>query len=190
MVEREKAVDRLKEDLKEMVRGNARLEEFVDRNLSYLKPKVRDWLKVGLEFPLEEVLTEGEEEIVKFYLGLDGDKRIHSLADTAAYLGWSPKSKELIGRTVRYCWIKLKRRELVGLEAVETLKLPGLIYLSLRRRGIERFGEISSLSEEEIRGICGTEWGLEQLREAIQSKEIDWHPEVEFPLFAAKSRGY
>lgn len=190
MVEKEKPVDRLKEDLKEMVRGNARLEEFADGNLNYLKPRVRDWLKVGLEFPLEEVLTEGEEEIVKFYLGLDGDKRIHSLADTAAYLGWSPKSKELIGRIVRYCWIKLKRRETVGPDAIETLKLLGPIYLSLRRKGVKRIDEIFSLSDEEIRGICGTEWGLTQLKEAIQSKEIDWHPKVEFPLLATRRKGY
>ena len=190
MVEQERPVNKLKEDLKGLARENARLEEFVDRNLNYLKPRVRRWLREGIEFAPERVLTDEEVRMVKFYSGLNGEGKTHSLAETAAFLGRPSQSKELIGLTLRYCWIKLKRRELIGPEAIETLKLPGLIYLSLRRRGIERFGEISSLSEEEIRGICGTEWGLEQLREAIQSKGIDWHPEVEFPLFAAKSRGY
>lgn len=173
MVEKEKAIDKLKSVLEEMVRRNAKLEELAVANLNYLKPRVRKFLNEGIDFSLKEVLTETEEKMVRFYLGLNGTGKMRSLEETATHLGYSPKSKNLIGATLRYCWVKLKRREIVGPEAIETLKLFGPIYLNLVERGVSRVDDILVLPDDQIRGICGTEWGLFQLKEAVQKRGID-----------------
>lgn len=190
MVEREspREIDKLEALLRELARRNAKLEELAVANLNYLKPKVRRWLKEGIDFPLNEVLTETEEEMVRFYLEFDGKGKMQSLKETAKYLRRPPQSKELIGRTVRYCWIKLKRRELVGPEAVEILKLPGLIYKRLIEEGVVEVGDIPKLSDDLIKGICGGDWGLSQLKQAMEKRGINWNREVEFPLFAAKGK--
>lgn len=190
MIEREKAVDKLRSILRELARRNAKLEELAVANLNYLKPKVRRWLKEGIDFPLNEVLTETEEKRVRYYSGLDGTEKMHSLAETAAYLKRSPKSEKLTSATLRYCWIKLKRRELVGPEAVETLKLPGLIYNRLVKEEVDEVGDIPKLSDDLIKGICGGDWGLSQLKQAMKKRDIDWNREVEFPLLATRRKGY
>lgn len=192
MVEREsrRGVDKLKELLRELARSNAKLEELAVANLNYLRPRVRRWLKEGIEFDLDEVLTKEEERMVRFYSGLDGVGKPLGLEKTALHLGRSPKSKDLIAAALRYCWIKLKKRELFGSEAIETLKLPGLIYSRLVQMEVVEIIDIPKLSIDQVRGACGNEWGLAILKEAMQKKDIDWQPEVEFPLITSKKKGY
>lgn len=190
MVEREKAFDKLQLLLRELARNNVKLQELAVANLSYLKPRVRKFLNEGIDFPLNEVLTETEEKIVRYYLGLSGTGKMRGLEETARHLGRSEKSANLIGATFRFCMIKLKRRELVGPEAVEILRLPGLIYNRLIGEGVVEIGDIPKLSNAKIKAVCGTEWGISQLREAMENRGVEWNHKIKFPLFAAKTKGY
>lgn len=172
MIEREprREVEELEFGLKGLARRNVKLHELAFANLHYLKPRVRKWLKIGLEFPLNEVLTEKEEEMVRFYSGLGQGEKMHSLEETAAFIGKLPKAERLVAAHLRYAWLRVKRRELVGPRAVETLKLPRFLYMSLIRNEVGRTDQILELSQEEIVGICGSDFGLSVLREAVKAK--------------------
>lgn len=191
MIERKPhgAAEELESWLRELARKNVELDSLRRGHLSHLKPRVRRWLKIGIEFPLGEVLTDEEEKMVKFYSGLDGEDKIHSVLETVDFLGRLPQAERFVAFSIRYCWIKLKRRELVGPEAVETLKTPDFLYRSLTRNGIAKVDDILKLSDKELIRVCGSDFGLSQLKEAMRAKGIDFNPEIEFPLFAYPERG-
>jgi len=175
-------LEELKAFLGELARRNVKLYELVFADLHFLKPRVRKWLRV-LKFPLEEVLTEREKEMVRFYSGLSRGERMHSLEETAAFIGKSPKAERFVAAHLRYAWLKLKRRELVGPEAVETLKLPDFLYKSVIGEKVEKISDILSLSDKQLIKVCGAESVLSILRQAMKDKGIDFNPKVTFPLF-------
>lgn len=184
MIEREpqREAEELESELEELARRNTKLHELAFTHLHFLRKRVRVWLKV-LQFPLAEVLTENEEKMVRFYSGLGQGERMCSLKDTAAFIGKSPKAERSVAVHLRYAWLRVKGRELLGPEAVETLKLPRFLYMSLVRNEVTRIGEISEFTEAEIIKVCGTETGLTVLKEAMRAKGFDFDPQVTFPLF-------
>lgn len=152
-----------------------------------LNPKFRGevnrWLR-NINFPLNEVLEEIEEEVVRLYLWPQEGNWL-SQKEVALQMGWCKEAAESVSRGIKFSLLKIWRRKENGPQAIEILKPYWFLYKGLLGKGISTIPEILAIDDEEtIRQICGGEFGLEVLKEALSRHEINWHPSVEFPQFS------
>ena len=135
--------------------------------------EINRWL-TKLEFPLDEVLNKEEEELVRLYLWPHQERWLNQ-GEVAAQVGWSEKSVGRVSFGIKFALLKVFRREKIGPQAIERLKLPRFLYRSLLEKEIFTWKKILNLDGEQIRQICGSEFGFEILRQTLASQGVNWN---------------
>ena len=145
--------------------------------------RLNSWLRQTMEsghFDLEEVLPPSTVAQVKLYLFPQGQ--------SAQWLTQEEVSAQVTGdprpRRFRYHLLlslaKIRRRSLVGSDAIETLIPNHFLYMSLVRQGIQTMKQIENLSPLDLAHVCGNRTVFDHLKECMHRFHPDWDPQVIF----------
>lgn len=144
------------------------------------------WLETR-RFPLDEVLKPWERKMLGFYLRRR-EGRWWSQGKVAAQMGWPERRAHDVNFRTKYALLRVWRRSIYGPWAVEILQLPWFLYRNFLVVQVPTIPDLTEIEDEsKIRRICGSEFGLAAIQEALGRHRVEWNPAVTFPKFSYRA---